>query len=194
MRFRTIIVSCETALWYSPQSSCGAKRSFGVAQGETRSVRSPACVAQDRARPGGGFGNEAPAGNNLHGGGCGRVLAEEGLFSGAHGFPETSPRHRARETAMSEQPDAYLEAIEGEVKWFDPRKGYGFIVGPEGQDIFAHYTVIEGDGFRVLRDGAMVTYDAEHSSKGWKATRVARVVPEPEIRTVQRDFSRSPRR
>ncbi|MEM7622800.1 MAG: cold shock domain-containing protein [Planctomycetota bacterium] len=96
---------------------------------------------------------------------------------------------------MTEQPDAHLDAIEGEVKWFDPRKGYGFIVGPEGQDIFAHYTVIEGDGFRVLRDGALVTYSAERSNKGWKATRVERVAEEPEIRTVRREpFSRSPRR
>ncbi|MFN9972640.1 MAG: cold shock domain-containing protein, partial [Phycisphaerae bacterium] len=34
--------------------------------------------------------------------------------------------------------------LEGAVKWFDPRKGFGFIVGPEGQDIFAHYSVIQG--------------------------------------------------
>ena len=67
-----------------------------------------------------------------------------------------------------------LSGLEGEVKWFDPRKGFGFIVGPEGQDIFVHYTVIEGDGFRVLRDGATVEYDAEHSDKGWRATRVNR--------------------
>ena len=96
---------------------------------------------------------------------------------------------------MNEQPDAHLESIEGEVKWFDPRKGYGFIVGPEGQDIFAHYTVIEGDGFRVLRDGAKVRYDAEHSGKGWKATRVERVVDEAEIHVVRREAAaRSPRR
>ncbi|NCX75980.1 MAG: cold shock domain-containing protein, partial [Actinobacteria bacterium] len=38
-----------------------------------------------------------------------------------------------------------LENIEGQVKWFDPRKGFGFIVGPEGQDIFVHFSVIEQD-------------------------------------------------
>ena len=65
-----------------------------------------------------------------------------------------------------------LEAVEGEVKWFDPRKGYGFIVGPEGQDIFVHFTVIEQDeGFRTLRDGEKVIYDAADGDKGWSATK-----------------------
>lgn len=68
-----------------------------------------------------------------------------------------------------------IEGAEGIVKWFDPRKGFGFIVGPEGQDIFTHYTVIQGDGFRVLKDGSTVNYDATKTDKGWKATRVNRV-------------------
>lgn len=67
-----------------------------------------------------------------------------------------------------------LKDTPGEVKWFDPRKGFGFIVGPQGQDIFVHYSVIHGDGFRVLRDGSKVEYDAERTDKGWRATRVAR--------------------
>jgi CspA family cold shock protein len=62
----------------------------------------------------------------------------------------------------------------GVVKWFDPKKGFGFIVGPESQDIFVHYTKIEGDGFRVLRDGTQVNYDAERGETGWRATRVRR--------------------
>ncbi|MEM9063889.1 MAG: cold shock domain-containing protein [Planctomycetota bacterium] len=86
-----------------------------------------------------------------------------------------------------------LEDVEGEVKWFDPRKGYGFIVGPEGQDIFTHYSVIEGDGFRVLRDGSQVRYSAENGPKGWKATKVERL--EPEVHVVQRRaYARTPRR
>ncbi|MEM0983398.1 MAG: cold shock domain-containing protein [Planctomycetota bacterium] len=80
----------------------------------------------------------------------------------------------------------------GEVKWFDPRKGYGFIIGPDGQDIFAHYTVIGGDGFRVLRDGASVIYDAECSDKGWKATRVVRDETD-ELNEARISRSRTPR-
>jgi CspA family cold shock protein len=65
-----------------------------------------------------------------------------------------------------------LENIEGQVKWFDPRKGFGFIVGPEGQDIFVHFSVIEQDaGFRTLNDGEMVTYSANQGAKGWAATK-----------------------
>jgi CspA family cold shock protein len=67
-----------------------------------------------------------------------------------------------------------LEAVEGVVKWFDPRKGYGFIPAPDGRDVFVHYSVIQGEGFRVLKDGAAVTYDAVRTEKGWKATRVIR--------------------
>lgn len=94
---------------------------------------------------------------------------------------------------MSDNPDRLIE-VEGTVKWFDPRKGFGFILGPEGQDIFVHFTVIHGDGFRVLKDGARVLYDAEKSDKGWKALKAVRV-DDPEI-TVKppKGYSRSPRR
>ena len=63
---------------------------------------------------------------------------------------------------------------EGTVKWFDPKKGFGFIIGPDEQDIFVHYAVIDGEGFRVLKDGAKVRYDAHETEKGWHATRVQR--------------------
>ena len=46
----------------------------------------------------------------------------------------------------------------GKVKWFDPKKGYGFILGDEGQDVFVHYSSIIGEGFQALEDGEMVEY------------------------------------
>jgi cold shock protein len=67
-----------------------------------------------------------------------------------------------------------LDHIEGLVKWFDPRKGFGFIVGPDGADVFVHYSVIQGEGFRALKDEATVQYDAEFIDGRWKATRVVR--------------------
>lgn len=74
---------------------------------------------------------------------------------------------------------------EGVVKWFDTRKGFGFIVGPAGEDIFVHYSVIEGDGFRALDDGVRVKYQAEYTEKGWRATAVHLVEvgtnPSPEV-------------
>jgi CspA family cold shock protein len=66
-----------------------------------------------------------------------------------------------------------LSNIEGAVKWFDPRKGYGFIVGPQGQDIFVHFSVIDqAEGFKTLRDGESVRYSASKGQKGWSATAV----------------------
>lgn len=75
-------------------------------------------------------------------------------------------------------PETRLVEIEGEIKWFDPRKGYGFIVGPEGQDIFVHFSVIEQDeGFRTFRDGERIVYDAADGEKGWSATKARSLQP-----------------
>ena len=60
-------------------------------------------------------------------------------------------------------------SIQGEVKWFDPKKGYGFIVGPEGQDVFVHFSQILGDGFRSLKDGEQVDYELVEGDKGLQA-------------------------
>jgi CspA family cold shock protein len=94
-----------------------------------------------------------------------------------------------------------LSDIQGNVKWFDPRKGFGFIVGPDEQDIFVHYTVIEGEGFRVLADGSPVQYSAENGDKGWRATKVTALESnetsddsQPEVVVPKRTYSRTPRR
>lgn len=94
---------------------------------------------------------------------------------------------------MSVQPTDRLVNVQGFVKWFDPKKGFGFIVGPEGQDIFCHYTKIEGDGFRVLKDGSSVVYDAEKGEKGWHASRVQRIET-PEDSLSRPRHARTPRR
>ncbi len=66
-------------------------------------------------------------------------------------------------------------AVRGQVKWFDPKKGYGFIVGPDGQDVFVHYSHIESEGFRLLKDGETVDYELVESDKGWQAREVHRL-------------------
>lgn len=65
----------------------------------------------------------------------------------------------------------------GQVKWFDPKKGFGFIVGPTGQDVFVHYSQIQGDGFRSLKDGEAVDYELIQGEKGWQAKSVVRINP-----------------
>lgn len=62
----------------------------------------------------------------------------------------------------------------GTVKWFDPKKGFGFIVGPQGQDVFVHYSQIQGEGFRSLRDGEAVDYELVQGEKGFQAHGVQR--------------------
>ena len=54
----------------------------------------------------------------------------------------------------------------GTVKWFNSRKGYGFITGEDGADVFVHYTEIVADGYRSLDEGAAVTYDVATDDKG----------------------------
>jgi len=57
----------------------------------------------------------------------------------------------------------------GRVKWFDRKKGFGFIIGPVGQDVFVHYTHIIRVGFKFLRENEPVKYHLLHSDKGWQA-------------------------
>jgi len=60
----------------------------------------------------------------------------------------------------------------GTVKWFNESKGFGFIEGDEGEDVFVHFSAIEGDGFRTLNEGARVEFEATSSPKGLRAERV----------------------
>jgi len=88
-----------------------------------------------------------------------------------------------------------ITEVQGIVKWFDPKKGFGFIIGPDEQDVFVHYSKILGDGFRVLKDGSTVAYDAELTDRGWHATRVVRGdMLEVTVAPRATSHARSPRR
>lgn len=60
----------------------------------------------------------------------------------------------------------------GTVKWFDDDKGFGFIEQEDGEDAFAHYSEISGDGFKSLEEGQEVNFELEESTKGPKALNV----------------------
>ena len=64
---------------------------------------------------------------------------------------------------------------DGTVKWFNPRKGYGFIATTDGQDIFVHYSCISGDGYKSLAEGDPVTFDVVEGDKGLRAENVIAV-------------------
>jgi CspA family cold shock protein len=63
----------------------------------------------------------------------------------------------------------------GTVKWFDEKKGYGFITMDEGKDVFVHYSAIQGDGFRKLTEGDRVTFEVREGTKGPQADLVQMV-------------------
>jgi CspA family cold shock protein len=65
-----------------------------------------------------------------------------------------------------------LPMANGTVKWFNERKGYGFIEQDDGSDVFVHYSAIEGTGFRSLKEGDRVTFDIKQDTKGPAAVNV----------------------
>ena len=78
----------------------------------------------------------------------------------------------------------------GKVKWFNDQKGFGFIAGESGQDIFVHHSAIMSEGFRSLKEGETVEFDTEAGPKGLKAANVRRlgaaeVAPQPEVAAQQ---------
>ena len=61
----------------------------------------------------------------------------------------------------------------GKIKWFNDQKGFGFIADDKGgEDVFVHFSTVEMDGFKSLKEGQVVNYEAEKSAKGLKATKV----------------------
>ena len=64
------------------------------------------------------------------------------------------------------------ERVLGTVKWFNGNKGYGFIEREDGDDVFVHYSAIQGDGFRNLEEGQRVEFDVEQGAKGLQAANV----------------------
>ena len=63
----------------------------------------------------------------------------------------------------------------GKVKWFNAAKGYGFITGEDGTEVFVHFSAIQGDGYKTLDDGQAVEYEVNEGAKGPQAVNVTKL-------------------
>ena len=61
---------------------------------------------------------------------------------------------------------------QGKVKWFNAKKGFGFIEREGGEDVFVHFSAIQGDGFKSLDEGQSVTFEVEQGQRGPQASNV----------------------
>ena len=68
-----------------------------------------------------------------------------------------------------------MMAVTGRVKWFNEKKGFGFIEQQGGEDVFVHFRAISGDGFKTLNEGQQVSFDVEQGQKGLQASNVVTV-------------------
>ena len=102
-----------------------------------------------------------------------RRMAERGMEVEP---PELCPVCRS-ETQIEDAPSdlseiSFTERYYGQVKWFNQSKGFGFITQENGEDIFVHYSGIEGEGFKVLAEGQRVEFEVEDTPKGPQAVHV----------------------
>jgi len=65
--------------------------------------------------------------------------------------------------------------VRGKVKWFNNQKGFGFLIPEGGSDVFVHYSVIQGEGFKTLQEGDDVEFEVIDSEKGEQARNVMKV-------------------
>ena len=62
--------------------------------------------------------------------------------------------------------------IKGTVKWFNDKKGFGFLSREDGDDVFVHFTNVQGEGFKTLREGDTVEFEVQDGAKGPQAVNV----------------------
>ena len=81
-------------------------------------------------------------------------------------------KHQSQTAPISMEQEEDIFVPEGKVKWFNEKKGFGFIEQDNGPDLFVHHTAITGEGFKTLSEGQKVRFEVEETSKGPNAKNV----------------------
>jgi CspA family cold shock protein len=85
------------------------------------------------------------------------------------------PKHQIRNYFGSRKQKEGIFVPEGKVKWFNEKKGFGFIEQDGGKDLFVHHTALTGEGFKTLAEGQRVRFEVEETPKGPKAKNVEKI-------------------
>jgi len=102
----------------------------------------------------------------------GRPVYCRNCFDARKGSAGREPRSGAR---GAPRPAGEGGRLQGTVKWFNETKGFGFIQADSGEDVFVHFSSIQGDGFRTLTEGERVEFDVVEGPKGKQAAQVRRI-------------------
>ena len=84
-------------------------------------------------------------------------------------------KHQSQTAPISMEQGEGILVVEGKVKWFNEKKGFGFIEQDGGKDLFVHHTDITGEGFKTLSEGQRVSFEVEETPKGPKAKNVQKI-------------------
>jgi CspA family cold shock protein len=96
----------------------------------------------------------------------------EALYSGYCNFLHTCLHFPRQLAQIHETRNACNTMEQGTVKWFNDAKGYGFISRENGEDVFVHFSAIQANGFRSLKEGQPVQFNVVKGPKGWQAENV----------------------